>query len=32
MVTFGRWKDGIVAEEYLFGDNQTCMKQLDLGK
>ena len=31
MATIGRWKDGVMVEEYLFWDNQTFMKQLGLG-
>jgi len=31
MTTIGRWKDGVMVEEYLFWDNQTYMKQLGLG-
>ena len=30
MCTVGRWKDGVMLEEYLFWDNQTYMKQLGL--
>jgi hypothetical protein len=30
MCTIGRWKDGVMVEEYLFWDNQTYMKQLGL--
>ncbi len=30
MCTVGRWKDGVMVEEYLFWDNQTYMKQLGL--
>ena len=30
MCTVGRWKNGIMVEEYLFWDNQTYMKQLGL--
>lgn len=30
MSTVGRWKDGVMVEEYLFWDNQTYMKQLGL--
>ncbi len=31
MCTIGRWKDGLMEEEYLFWDNQTYMKQLGVG-
>jgi len=30
MCTVGRWKNGVMVEEYLFWDNQTYMKQLGL--
>jgi hypothetical protein len=30
MCTVGRWKDGVMDEEYLFWDNQTFMKQIGL--
>ena len=30
MCTVGRWKDGVMVEEYLFWDNLTFMKQLGL--
>ena len=30
MSTVGRWKDGVMVEEYLFWDNQTFMKQIGL--
>jgi ribonuclease HI len=30
MATIGRWKDGVMVEEYLFWDNQTYMKQIGL--
>jgi len=30
MCTVGRWKNGIMIEEYLFWDHQTYMKQLGL--
>lgn len=30
MCTIGRWKNGVMLEEYLFWDNQTYMKQLGL--
>jgi hypothetical protein len=30
MCTVGRWQNGVMAEEYLFWDNQTYMKQLGL--
>lgn len=30
MCTIGRWKDGVMVEEYLFWDNQTFMKQIGL--
>jgi SnoaL-like polyketide cyclase len=32
MTTIGRWKDGVMVEEYLFWDNQTFMKQVGLGQ
>ena len=33
MSTFGRWTNqGVMAEEYLFWDNQEFMKQIGLGK
>jgi hypothetical protein len=32
MCTVGRWKDGVMVEEYLYWDNQTYMTQLGLGK
>lgn len=32
MCTIGRWKDGVMVEEYLFWDNQTYMTQLGLAK
>ena len=28
MVTIGRWKNGVMTEEWLFWDNQTYMKQI----
>jgi predicted ester cyclase len=31
MNTVGRWKDGVMIEEYLFWDNQTYLKQLGIG-
>ena len=30
MCTVGRWKDGVMIEEYLFWDNQTFMQQIGL--
>src|ERR1700752_1829770 len=30
MCTVGRWKDGVMVEEYLFWDNLTFMKQIGL--
>jgi SnoaL-like polyketide cyclase len=30
MSTVGRWKNGVMVEEYLFWDNQTFMKQIGL--
>ena len=30
MCTIGRWKNGVMVEEYLFWDNQTFMKQIGL--
>lgn len=32
MCTVGRWKDGIMVEEYLFWDNQAFMKQIGLAQ
>jgi hypothetical protein len=32
MCTVGRWENGVMAEEYLFWDNQTFMKQIGLAK
>jgi hypothetical protein len=32
MNTVGRWKDGVMVEEYLFWDNQTYMKQIGLAQ
>lgn len=32
MNTVGKWKDGVMIEEYLFWDNQTYMTQLGLAK
>ena len=32
MATIGKWKDGVMTEEYLFWDNQTYMAQLGLAK
>ncbi|WP_224367815.1 ester cyclase [Hyalangium versicolor] len=32
MSTVGRWKDGVMAEEFLFWDNQTFMKQIGLAQ
>ena len=32
MTTIGRWKNGVMSEEYLFWDNQEFMKQIGLGK
>lgn len=31
MCTVGRWKNGVMIEEYLFWDNQTFMKQIGVG-
>lgn len=31
MATIGRWKDGVMVEEWLFWDNQAFMKQIGLG-
>jgi hypothetical protein len=31
MATFGRWRGGVMVEEYLFWDNQTYMRQIGLG-
>ena len=28
MATFGRWENGVMAEEWLFWDNQAFMKQI----
>lgn len=30
MCTIGRWKDGVMTEEWLFWDNQAFMKQIGL--
>ncbi|HBG46275.1 MAG TPA: polyketide cyclase [Deltaproteobacteria bacterium] len=30
MATIGRWKDGVMVEEWLFWDNQAFMKQIGL--
>jgi predicted ester cyclase len=30
MATIGRWENGVMAEEWLFWDNQTFMKQIGL--
>jgi len=32
MATIGRWENGVMAEEWLFWDNQTYMKQLGLAQ
>ncbi|WP_395842106.1 ester cyclase [Archangium violaceum] len=32
MNTVGRWKDGVMVEEYLFWDNQSYMKQIRLAQ
>lgn len=32
MVTIGRWNNGVMAEEWLFWDNQTFMKQIGLAQ
>jgi hypothetical protein len=32
MCTVGRWKDGVMVEEWLFWDNATYMKQIGVGK
>jgi hypothetical protein len=32
MCTVGRWKNGVMVEEYLFWDNQTFMKQIGLAQ
>jgi hypothetical protein len=31
MCTVGRWKDGVMTEEWLFWDNATYMKQIGVG-
>lgn len=31
MTTIGRWRNGVMVEEFLFWDNQSFMKQLGLG-
>jgi hypothetical protein len=31
MCTVGRWKDGVMVEEWLFWDNATYMKQIGIG-
>lgn len=32
MATIGRWREGVMIEEYLFWDNATFMKQIGLGQ
>ena len=32
MATIGRWKNGVMAEEWLFWDNQSFMKQIGLAQ
>jgi hypothetical protein len=32
MATIGRWQNGVMAEEYLFWDNQAYMKQLGVAQ
>lgn len=32
MATIGRWKNGVMAEEWLFLDNQTFMRQIGLAE
>jgi len=32
MATIGRWKDGVMEEEWLFWDNQAFMKQIGLAQ
>jgi hypothetical protein len=32
MCTVGRWKDGVMVEEWLFWDNASYMKQIGLGQ
>ena len=32
MATIGRWKDGVMTEEWLFWDNQAFMKQIGLSQ
>ncbi len=32
MATIGRWENGVMAEEWLFWDNQTFMKQIGLAQ
>ena len=32
MATIGRWKNGVMGDEYLFWHNQEFMKQIGLGK
>jgi hypothetical protein len=32
MATIGRWENGVMQEEWLYWDNQTCMAQIGLGK
>ncbi len=32
MCTVGRWKDGVMVEEWLFWDNATYMKQIEVGQ
>lgn len=32
MVTIGRWQNGVMAEEWLFWDNQAFMRQIGLAE
>ena len=32
MVTIGRWENGVMAEEWLFWDNQAFMKQIGVAQ
>jgi hypothetical protein len=32
MATIGRWENGVMAEEWLFWDNQLFMKQIGLAQ
>lgn len=32
MLTVGRWENGVMAEEWLYWDNQAFMKQIGLAE